>query len=51
MHFTDVFIQRPVLATVLSLVVFVLGVNSFGQLQVRQYPEMETGVPAVGQMS
>ena len=44
MHFTDVFIQRPVLATVLSLVVFVLGVNSFGQLQVRQYPEMETGI-------
>ncbi|MEP5566252.1 MAG: efflux RND transporter permease subunit [Halioglobus sp.] len=47
MNFTDVFIKRPVLSTVLSLVIFVLGVNSFAQLQVRQYPEMETGVISI----
>ena len=44
MHFTDVFIRRPVLSIVLSLVIFVLGVNSYTNLQVRQYPEMETGI-------
>ena len=44
MKFTDVFIQRPVLATVLSLVLLVLGLQALQSLQVRQYPAMETGV-------
>ena len=44
MTFTDVFIKRPVLATVLSLVLLVLGLKAFTSLQVRQYPEIETGV-------
>jgi len=36
--FTDIFIQRPVLATVVSLVILVLGLRSFGLLPVLQYP-------------
>lgn len=44
MNFTDIFIKRPVLATVLSLVLLVLGLKAFSALQVRQYPQIETGV-------
>ncbi|SBO12935.1 Efflux pump membrane transporter BepE [Vibrio mediterranei] len=47
MHFTDIFIKRPVLATVLSLMLLVLGIKAFTSLQVRQYPEIETGVITV----
>ncbi|GAL35824.1 RND multidrug efflux transporter [Vibrio maritimus] len=47
MNFTDIFIKRPVLATVLSLVLLVLGIKAFTSLQVRQYPEIETGVITV----
>jgi len=34
MKFTDIFIRRPVLATVLSLAILVVGVRSFSSLQV-----------------
>ena len=44
MAFTDVFIRRPVLSVVLSLVIFVLGLKALTDLQGRQYPEMETGI-------
>ena len=44
MNFTDIFIKRPVLATVLSLMLLVLGLKAFGMMQVRQYPQVETGV-------
>lgn len=44
MHFTDLFIRRPVLAIVLSMVLFVLGFKALQDLQIRQYPELETGV-------
>ncbi|USD35884.1 MULTISPECIES: efflux RND transporter permease subunit [Ferrimonas] len=44
MHFTDVFIKRPVLSVVLSLALLVLGLKAFDMLQVRQYPKLETGV-------
>ncbi len=47
MKFTDLFIRRPVLAVVLSLVLLVLGLKAFTELQVRQYPEIETGVITV----
>ena len=36
--FTDIFIERPVLATVVSLVILVLGLRSIGLLPVLQYP-------------
>jgi len=38
--FTDTFICRPVLAAVVSLLIFILGVRSITELQVRQYPKM-----------
>ncbi|GEM80253.1 efflux RND transporter permease subunit [Vibrio superstes] len=47
MNFTDIFIKRPVLATVLSLVLLILGLKAFSELQVRQYPQIETGVITV----
>lgn len=40
MKFTDFFIRRPVLATALSLVIFLLGVRAFLGMTVRQYPKM-----------
>lgn len=38
MKFTDLFIRRPVLATVVSLLILVMGLRSAGVLQVRQFP-------------
>jgi len=40
MSFTDIFIRRPVLATVISLLILLLGVRALMQLQVREYPEI-----------
>jgi len=40
MTFTDFFIRRPVLATALSLVIFLLGVRAYVGMTVRQYPKM-----------
>ncbi|HKJ00587.1 MAG TPA: efflux RND transporter permease subunit [bacterium] len=47
MKFTDIFIRRPVLATVVSLVILVLGLRSFGLLPVLQYPRTENAVVTV----
>lgn len=47
MNFTDIFIKRPVLATVVSLLILVLGLRSFGQLSVRQFPETQDAVVTV----
>jgi multidrug efflux pump len=47
MRFTDIFIQRPVLATVISLLILVLGIRSLSLLQVRQYPATENAVITV----
>ncbi|MFP6638853.1 MAG: efflux RND transporter permease subunit, partial [Myxococcota bacterium] len=44
MAFTDVFIRRPVLSIVASLLLLLLGLQSAGQLKVREYPELETSV-------
>lgn len=38
--FTDQFICRPVLAMVVSLLIFILGMRAITELQIRQYPEM-----------
>jgi multidrug efflux pump len=40
MGFTDLFIRRPVLAIVLSLLLLLLGLKAFTSLQLRQYPEV-----------
>src|SRR5262244_3039516 len=45
--FTDIFIQRPVLATVVSLMILVLGLRSAGSLPILQYPRTENAVVTV----
>jgi multidrug efflux pump len=47
MHFTDIFIRRPVLATVISLMILVLGLRSGESLSVRQFPKTENAVITV----
>src|ERR1700677_4099028 len=47
MKFTDIFIRRPVLATVVSLVILVVGLRSFSSLQVLEYPHTENGVVTI----
>jgi hydrophobe/amphiphile efflux-1 (HAE1) family protein len=47
MKFTDIFIKRPVLATVVSLLILLLGLKSFFNLDLRQYPKIETAVITV----
>src|SRR5712692_972094 len=47
MRFTDIFIRRPVLATVVSLLILVLGLRSLGLLSVRQYPATQNAVVTV----
>lgn len=46
-RFTDLFIKRPVLATVVSLLILVLGLRAIFSLPVRQYPKMENTVVTV----
>ncbi|HEX4507063.1 MAG TPA: efflux RND transporter permease subunit [Alphaproteobacteria bacterium] len=47
MHFTDIFIRRPVLATVVSLMILVVGLRSGESLSVRQFPFTENAVITV----
>jgi multidrug efflux pump len=44
MSFSDIFIRRPVLSTVLALLIMLLGLQGIFNLQVRQYPEVEETV-------
>ena len=47
MHFTDIFVRRPVLATVVSLMLLVVGIKAGQSLQIRQYPKTENAVITV----
>ncbi|SRR5579883_248206 len=47
MRFTDIFIERPVLATVVSLMILVLGLRSLASLPIRQYPYTENAIVTV----
>ena len=47
MAFTDPFIRRPVLATVVSLLIVLLGFQAFSKLSIRQYPQMENALITV----
>ncbi|RRV05993.1 multidrug efflux RND transporter permease subunit [Pseudomonas sp. v388] len=47
MAFTDPFIRRPVLATVVSLLIVLLGFQAFSTLSIRQYPQMENALITV----
>ncbi|MFZ5875233.1 MAG: efflux RND transporter permease subunit [Nitrospirota bacterium] len=47
MQFTDIFIKRPVLAAVVSLMILLLGLRAWTELNVRQYPEMKNAVVTI----
>ena len=47
MRFTDIFIRRPVLAAVVSLLILVLGLRAIFQLPVTQYPKTQSAVITV----
>ena len=44
MRFTDIFIQRPVLAIVLAAVMMLLGLQASTRVSLREYPEVEKSV-------
>jgi multidrug efflux pump len=44
MRFTDLFVKRPVLAIVISLVILIAGLQSIRALSVRQYPRSDMAI-------
>lgn len=44
MSFTDIFIRRPVLAAVISLLILFLGLRAINELPLRQFPKMDNSV-------
>jgi multidrug efflux pump len=42
LSFTDIFIRRPVLATVVSALILIIGLQAIFSLQIRQYPELSS---------
>ncbi|HET8850207.1 MAG TPA: efflux RND transporter permease subunit [Marinobacter sp.] len=42
MRFTDVFVHRPVLSTVVSLLILLVGARAAMEMEIRQYPELES---------
>lgn len=47
MNFTDIFVRRPVLATVISLLILIVGLRSLQEMEVRQYPQLRNTVVTV----
>ena len=47
MFLPELSIRRPVLATVMSLIIILLGIISFQRLSVREYPKIDTPVVSV----
>src|SRR5712671_1910032 len=47
MKFTDIFVQRPVLSLVLSMLILVLGGRAIFGLPVSQYPETENAIVTI----
>src|ERR671913_652103 len=47
MKFTDLFVKRPVLAMVVSLVILIAGLQSIRSLSVRQYPRSDIAIVRV----
>ena len=45
--FTDVFIKRPVMATVVNLLLLLIGVLAIAKLNVREYPNIQNAVVVV----
>lgn len=47
MNFTDIFIRRPVFATVLSLIILLIGARAYFSLSTRLYPKVDASVVMV----
>jgi multidrug efflux pump len=47
MKFTDIFVQRPVLSLVLSMLILVLGIRAIFSLPISQYPQTENAVVTI----
>ncbi|MFY7697679.1 MAG: efflux RND transporter permease subunit [Legionella sp.] len=47
MKFTDLYIKRPVLATIISLLILLFGINSLLSIQIRQFPRMDNTIITV----
>ncbi|MEX3980871.1 efflux RND transporter permease subunit [Paraburkholderia sp. EG287A] len=47
MKFTDIFIRRPVLACVVSLMILVIGYKAFTSLPILEYPKTENAVVTI----
>jgi multidrug efflux pump len=47
MTFTDIFIRRPVLASVVNLLILVLGLRAYSALPILQYPRTENAIVTV----
>ena len=47
MKFTDLFIRRPVLSLVVSLLILVMGIKAYTSLSVLQYPRTENAIVTV----
>lgn len=47
MKFTDLFVDRPVLAIVVSLLILVLGLRALNTLTIRQYPETQNATVTI----
>ena len=43
----DIFVKRPVLSLVISILIFVLGLRSIGTLPIQQYPTIESAIITV----
>lgn len=46
-RFTDIFVQRPVLAIVVSLIIIIAGLQAMNSLSVRQYPRSDNAVVTI----
>lgn len=47
MNFTDIFIKRPVFATVLSLIILLVGIRSYFSLSVRLFPKVNASAVTI----
>jgi multidrug efflux pump len=47
LNFTSIFVKRPVLASVVSLIILVLGLRSIASLEIREYPETKDTVISI----
>ncbi len=47
MHFTDIFVKRPVLSIVVSLLILIAGIQAISSLSIRQYPRNDNAVVTI----